>query len=457
MKIFSSTIVAPATIIGESSISILRISGRDTFRICEKIFSISKDKFKQVDFKKIKTHSLTHGFIVDKEKVIDEVIISVYKSPRSYTGEDVIEVSSHGGGVVFRQILNLILKRGAKTAEPGEFTKRAFLNGKMDLTEAEAVSDLIRAKSDSAAEYAMKQLNGFHKSLFENVRNKLIDLCAAIELQIDFIEEDVEIISKDKLMALINELINDENILIKSYFAGEKIVKGINVVIAGEPNVGKSCIFNRLLSQNRAIISDIPGTTRDYISESIIIDGQSFNIFDTAGIRETDNIIEKTGVNKTKHLLENADIIFIVFDINNYNTKSIINKQKDKKNAIFLLNKIDLLDIKDIHDKQSIIPISAKTGKNFNILMEKLSNFAKTQIFQEHHSENYITNTRHYHKMLTSCEHLVKAKELFEKSKGVELIIIEIKQALMQIDELLGKTTNEEILNNIFSNFCIGK
>lgn len=412
-------------------------------------FSKSHDIFSPIDFINTEPNSLHHGYIFNKNILLDEVVVSVFKAPNSFTGEDVIEISSHGGRLVFQKISNLLTELGSIHAEPGEFSKRAFLNGKIDLSQAEAIADLIRAKTELSYQSAKKQLSGSISNIVKSLREELINYCSLIELELDFSEEGLEIIDKQVLITKIDNITNNIEKLANTYSLGKIIKEGFNLAITGKPNVGKSSLFNYLLKDSRAIVSDIPGTTRDYLEEPLILGGFIFNLIDTAGIRSTDDSIEKMGVEKSFQKLDEADIIINVIDITSKNGYLPTNSEK----IIDVYNKADL--IASIPEDR--LCISALTGLNIDslekLIVEKVRNHMKIDI----NTEEFITNERHHHLLLKSCEYLVNAKNLVENEAGNELISIEIREALNTLSEIIGKTTNVDILNNIFSKFCIGK
>ena len=447
----TSTIFAPATPVGETSILVIRISGKEAFSASEKIFSKNQDKFSRIYIGFLKSHTAHHGFIFDGDEVIDEVVITIFKSPNSYTGEDVVEISSHGGRIVFKKISELLVRCGLKHAGPGEFSKRAYLNGKIDLTQAEAIADLIKAKTELSYKAAKNQLRGVISSKINNLRDELINICSLVELEIDFTEEGLEIIDKQSLISKFDNITNIMHNLANSYQSGRIIRDGINLTISGKPNAGKSSLFNYLLNDSRAIVSEIPGTTRDYIQEPLILGGFVFNLIDTAGIRTSADPVEQIGVSKTFEKIEQADIMINLIDLTELDClKEFTLNNED---WITVYNKCDLVNVQN----NDIFLISAKTGFNIDKLEKMIIQKAKELIKGDINSEIYITSERHRDLLLKSCEYLVKAKNLVSEGKGNELISIEIREALNALSEIIGKTTNVDILNNIFSKFCIGK
>lgn len=445
-----STIFAPASLIGESSISVIRISGKDAFEVVSSIFSVNREKLESVNSSSIAANTIQHGYIFRGDEIIDEVICAFFKSPHSFTGEDVVEISTHGGYYVYRSVSKLLSEKGCEPAEPGEFSKRAFMNGKMDLAQAEAISDLIRAKTELASKAAIKQLSGFLSDYIKNLRTELINYCSLVELELDFADEGLDIIPQKTLVNGIDKIMQSIENLANSYDAGRIIKEGINLAIIGKPNAGKSSIFNYLLQTNRAIVSDIPGTTRDYIEEALILGGVVFNLIDTAGIRETDNIIEKEGVKRSYQKIQEADIILEVIDLTDTNDN--INNGVKGKESLLVKNKVDLVDT-----KPEGLYISAVTGENMEKLLDELVKKAKELVSGSEKSEIVITNERHKFQLLKSCEYLFSARKLVLENAGNELISVEIRESMAALEEIIGKTTNVDILNNIFSKFCIGK
>lgn len=450
-KTLTNTIAALATPAGEGSIAVIRISGEKAFEFIEKIFSKSKEKFSSVKVAEINSHHAVHGYIFDGDELIDEVVVTIFIEPNTYTGENLVEISSHGGTYIFRKIISLLIKLGCASAEPGEFTKRAFLNGKMDLSQAEAVADLIAAKTDLARRSALSQLNGGLTKKIDSLREKLINYCSLLELELDFSEEGLEVISKQKLTCDLENIVNEINSLANTYSSGRVIRDGINLTITGKPNAGKSSLFNYLLNDSRAIVTEIPGTTRDYLEESLILGGYKFNLVDTAGIRKTQDIIEKLGVARSLEKVEGADIVLEVVDLTDVSRET---SSSDTEKKLTIYNKADL--IPNI-SPNGYLYVSAKTGLNMDKLEAKIVELAKGVGGNTSKEEIVITNQRHYDSLLKSCQHLTDAKGLILESKSNEFIAFEVREALKHLGEIIGKTTNEDILNNIFTKFCIGK
>lgn len=460
MKEFD-TICAIATPIGEGGVAIIRISGENALEIASRIF-ISKNNY---DIKKMQTYTMKYGNVVDLEKkeIVDEVILSYMKAPNSYTGENVVEINCHGGVVSTNSVLNEIIKSGARLAEPGEFTKRAFLNGRIDLSQAEAVMDIITAKTELSMKSAMLQRNGGLSREIDELRKYLLNVLALIEYAVDFTEDDEDIID-DNLNFQIKNGIEKTVLKIKSLLSnadeGKIIRDGLNVVIIGKPNVGKSSLLNALLKEKRAIVTDVPGTTRDVIEEYVNLDGIPIRITDTAGIRETEDIVEKIGVEKSKEKIEEADLIILMLDASRElddEDKAIIDKIKNRK-YIVLLNKIDL----DMKISQEIVSnlgnkinISAKTGKG----IDDLKNMIKNLFFNgEINSESLIiSNTRHKQALYRSLENSETALSKVKANEYLDLISIYITAAMKALGEITGNELEEDLLNKIFSEFCVGK
>jgi len=445
----TTTIFAPATPIGESSITIIRVSGNNALAVVSGLFSKSKDNLVKVDFAKEASHTAHHGYIIDNNEIVDEAVITLFKNPHSYTGEDVVEISIHGGLYNFRKINSLLFRLGCAHAEPGEFSKRAFLNGKVDLAQAEAISDLIKAKTEMASKSALKQLKGELSLTVNKLREEMINYCSLVELELDFSEEGLEIIAKDKLLEKLDNIIQRIKDLTNSYSSGRIIRDGINLAIIGKPNAGKSTIFNYLLNDSRAIVSDIPGTTRDYLQEPLILGGIMFNIIDTAGLRETIDHVEMEGVRRSHKKIEEADLVLNVVDL----SIDISDRFQGADKMLTIYNKSDIAK----RLPKSGLCVSAKNGDNMKKLESEIIARSRNLIKDESGSELYITNQRHRDCLLKSCEYLVNARKLVNESAGNELISIEIREAMNWLAEIIGKTTNVDILNNIFAKFCIGK
>ncbi len=454
----SETICAPATGNGIGAIAVIRISGKDTYKIIDQVFS--------KNLSEAKPYTIHFGEIKDENKTIDEVLISVFKAPKSYTGEDTAEISCHGSEFIQKEILNLLIKKGARLANPGEFTLRAFLNGKLDLSQAEAVADLIASESKSSHEIAISQLKGGFSNEIKKLREQLINFASLIELELDFSEEDVEFANRDELVNLIQKIQVVISHLISSFAYGNAIKKGIPVAIIGKPNAGKSTLLNVLLNEERAIVSDIAGTTRDAIEDTFVIDGILFRFIDTAGIRETSDSIESKGIEKTYEKTNSAQAVVLMIDATN-STKECIDKEltelqfkipnyKDK-NIIVAINKCDEvnLDKTSLNHIPNIVFISAKKNENIeelkNLLLEPIKNSTQ-QI-----GNLTISNVRHFEALQHTQEALSRAISGIKNETSSDLIAMDIRQSLHFLGLITGEISTDDLLENIFSKFCIGK
>lgn len=446
------TITAIATPYGVGAISVIRVTGPQS------ISSIGKILISKIPLEKAKSHSVIYGKIIDKDNsTIDDILVTVFKSPNSYTGENSVEISTHGNPLISSKILERILEQNVRLAEPGEFTKRAFLNGKIDLSQAEAVVDVINARTNASLKGARNQLDGLLSQKVNFLRQKLIESSSLIELELDFAEEDLEFISLEKVNLELNNIIKELQLLIASFKYGKLLRDGINVALVGKPNVGKSSLLNLLVKESRAIVSPIPGTTRDIIREEVSIDGLLFKFFDTAGIRVAQDEIEEEGVSRSKKAIEESDIIVLIYDVKSDFPEDLyheILKLTEKEKIIFLVNKIDLG--KPISVKENTIEISAKTGEGTDNFLKLL----KTKSFaSEYFSEKsiVISNIRHKNALEKAKEHLLKAVESINNKLSGEFIAIDLRSAANSLGEIIGIITTDDILNNIFSKFCIGK
>lgn len=462
--ILQDTIVALATPSGAGAIAIIRVSGKDAISLVNGIFQSIKKK----DLTKQKTHTLHLGHIVDGERVLDQVLVSVFKNPHSYTGEDTIEISCHGSTFIQQQIIQLCLRKGAKMAQPGEFTMRAFLNGKLDLSQAEAVADLIASDNEASHQIAMQQMRGGFSNEIALLREQLLNFASLIELELDFSEEDVEFADRTQFKALIDRIEFVIKRLIDSFAVGNVIKNGIPVAIVGEPNVGKSTLLNALLNEERAIVSDIAGTTRDTIEDELVIDGIGFRFIDTAGIRDTKDVVESIGIQKTFEKIEAAQVVIYLIDGGKLTSQSIdqinveLEKLKNKyplKPLLVVCNKQDLLSQEQIDLFQSKIEhlmlMSAKANLGIDELKQTLLGFVNTGALRN--NETIVTNTRHYDSLLKALEEIEKVKWGLQTNLSADLMAIDIRQALYFFGEITGQVTNDELLGNIFANFCIGK
>ena len=463
----TETIVALATPSGAGAIAIIRLSGKDSISFADKIFvSVSgKELIKQ------KTHTIHLGHIVDNGKTYDQVLVSVFKNPHSYTGEDVVEISCHGSTFIQQQIIQLLLRMGAKMAQPGEFTLRAFLNGKLDLSQAEAVADLIASDNEASHQIAMQQMRGGFSNEIAHLRQELLNFASLIELELDFAEEDVEFADRSQFNELLTRIEFVLKRLIDSFAVGNVIKNGIPIAIVGEPNVGKSTLLNALLNEERAIVSDIAGTTRDTIEDELVIEGIGFRFIDTAGIRETTDHVESIGIKKTFEKIEQAQVILYLFDSFRFQVSSSeylgeIEKVKNKyplKPLLVVINKIDLLSKEELMcirqqlETLNLKPetISAKQNIGIDELKQTLLSFVNTGALRN--NATIVTNSRHYDSLLKALEEIQKVKWGLESNLSSDLMAIDIREALFHFGEITGEVTNDELLGNIFANFCIGK
>jgi tRNA modification GTPase len=445
------TIIAIATPPGIGAISVIRLSGSNSFNAVDLIFS------GKTEIKNSKSHTIHYGKIIDGDQVLDDVLVSVFRSPNSYTGENIVEISLHGSPIIAQKIISKILSTSdVRLAEPGEFTKRAFLNGRIDLTQAEAVADLISSRTAVSLRGARSQLDGLLSSKVDGLRKTLVDLSSVVELELDFAEENIEIIKKQDLLQKINNILSEIDKLINSYSFGKILRDGLNVVLAGEPNVGKSSILNYLLKESRAIVSSIPGTTRDTIREEISIDGILFMLYDTAGIRITGEEIENEGVKKSRDAIKNADIVIFIGDVNVGFSSNLENEILDLNpsvKTVKILNKIDLgVEIRYLED----FKVSALTGEGMLQFIEGLKVFA---IGESAYTEKdtIVTNVRHFNCLVRAKEGLMKAINTIKENLSGEFIASDLRVTEMVLAEIIGEVTPEDVLNNIFSKFCIGK
>lgn len=446
------TIAAISTIVGESALNVIKVSGNDSIEIVNKIFSGK-------DLTKVQSHTIHYGFIMDKKEKIDEVLVSIFKAPKTYTREDVVEINCHGGISVTNKILELLLINGCRMAEPGEFIKRAYLNGRINLVEAEAVSDLISAKTESARKIGIKGLTGESSKLIKELREDLLSLIANIEVNIDYPEyEDAIIVTKDLIKEKINIMISKLRKIIDKSENQLLIKNGIKISIVGKPNVGKSSLLNKFLNEEKAIVTDIEGTTRDIVEGSIILNGVELNFIDTAGIRDTDNIVEKIGVEKSYKAIENADLVLFMLDGTRKISKEdieIFDKLKNK-NVIIIVNKSDENQIIDLSHfkKYDIIFTSTKLENGIDKLKDKIIEMFNLGNL-ELNDYTYLSNSR---QISILKESLNIANNILKKSEEeVDLLEIDIKILWEKLGEILGETYKDDLLDEIFSKFCLGK
>lgn len=465
--ILQETIVALATPSGAGAIAIIRLSGKDAISIAAEVFQSVSGKNIAVQ----KTHTIHLGHIVDEGKVYDQVLLSIFKNPHSYTGEDVIEISCHGSTFIQQQIIQLLLRKGCKMAQAGEFTLRAFLNGKLDLSQAEAVADLIASDNEASHQIAMQQMRGGFSNEIAKLRAELLNFASLIELELDFAEEDVEFADRTQFKELLNRIEFVLKRLIDSFAVGNVIKNGIPVAIVGEPNVGKSTLLNALLNEERAIVSDIAGTTRDTIEDELVINGIGFRFIDTAGIRDTKDVVESIGIKKTFEKIEQAQVVIYLFDSLKFQVSGSeyiaeIEKVKNKyplKSIVIVINKVDLISQDQVSSMSqkletlNLKPIlmSAKEKQGIDELKNLLLSFVNTGALRN--NETIVTNTRHYDSLLKALEEIQKVTFGLNSGLSSDLMAIDIKQALYYFGEITGEVTNDELLGNIFANFCIGK
>lgn len=460
----NDTIVALATPSGAGAIAVIRLSGNDAIDLVSDCFQpVTSNK----QLVQQKTHTIHLGHIVDGQKTIDEVLVSIFKNPQSYTGENVVEISCHGSPYIQQEIIQLFLRKGCRMADAGEFTLRAFLNGKLDLSQAEAVADLIASDNEASHQIAMQQMRGGFSSEIAKLREELLNFASLIELELDFSEEDVEFADRTQFRELINRITFVLKRLIDSFAVGNVIKNGIPVAIVGEPNVGKSTLLNALLNEERAIVSEIAGTTRDTIEDEISIGGIGFRFIDTAGIRETEDVVESIGIKKTFEKIEQSQVTIYLFDsfkgISDLKAiKLEIEKIKNKypqKPLLIIANKIDKLDDTQLASLQVAIPevklLSAKTGFGVEQLTNALLNLINTGALRN--NETIVTNTRHYDALLKAFEEIQKVKHGLDSGLSGDLMAIDVREALYYFGLITGEVTNDDLLGNIFANFCIGK
>jgi tRNA modification GTPase len=452
IKLKEDTIVALATPAGVGAISVIRVTGPQSFSAVDNIF-YGKSK---ID--KASSHTLHYGDIKNQDDGhIDDVLISVFRAPNSYTGEDSVEISTHGNPLITQKVIELLVSNSdVRLAEPGEFTKRAFLNNKIDLAKAEAVADVINSRTEVSFRGARNQLDGLLSNMVNVLRSQLLNSSSFVELELDFVEEDIQFVNQDELLRRIDSIIIEIDTLLESYKFGRVIRDGVNVAIVGRPNVGKSSLLNYILKESRAIVSEIPGTTRDVIREEVSIGGILFRLFDTAGIRVSEDSIEKEGITRSQETVRAADLVIYLEDVQQAESKDLfidlLNFTSPDK-IIKVVNKIDLNEnfVKDVDVK-----ISAKTGKGIDLLFKMLKD--KT-IGNESYTEKtaIVTNLRHHNCLKRSRENLINARESILNKMSGEFISVDLRNAEMNLAEIIGEVTSDDILNNIFMKFCIGK
>lgn len=459
----TDTICAMATPPGIAAISVIRVSGERSFDITGEIFRAATNRF---SLKEAPTHTLHFGTIYNGDDLIDEVLLSVFRNPKSYTGEDSVEISCHGSPYIQQKIIELLLSKGARLATPGEFTMRAFLNGKFDLSQAEAVADLIASQSKYAHDLAINQMRGGFSQKIRELRSELINFASLIELELDFAEEDVEFADRSNLNQILTGLKSEIRSLLKSFSVGNVLKTGIPVAIIGKPNVGKSTLLNTILQEEKAIVSEVPGTTRDTIEDTIVIEGIAFRFIDTAGLRLSDDKIETMGIERTYEKIKHAKILLFVFDVsagNEEDVKEILDEHSHllrdtSKKVILIGNKIDeLVEIpqgfKDLVEHETIF-VSAKRKQNINMIADSL---VKSVDLSQVSDNTIVSNARHYEALSKSMEAIREIERGFENNIPSDLIAIDIRQALHHLGSITGEISTDEILGNIFGKFCIGK
>ena len=445
------TICAVATASGIGAISIIRLSGPNAISICDSVF-ITKSLEEQ------KSHTIHFGTIRSDSNIIDEVLVSIFKNPHSYTGEDVIEVSCHGSSYIQNQLLHLFLEKGARMAQAGEFTLRAFINGKMDLSQAEAVADLISSNSEAAHKVALHQMRGGFSNELKELREELVNFASLIELELDFSEEDVEFADRDQFNNLLQKIKSSLMRLVDTFAVGNAIKNGIPVTILGAPNVGKSTLLNALLNEDRAIVSEIAGTTRDTIEDDLIINGIHFRFIDTAGIRETRDQVEEIGIQKAMEKAKQAQIVLYLMDANsnlNYQLKKIKElKSGFEGKLVVVVNKIDQNPDAKKHFNDALF-ISAKQREGLDILTNTLLSFVNTGALSN--NQTIVSNSRHVDALNKSLNQIIKTIEGLNNGVSGDFLAMDIRQALHHLGSITGEISSDDLLDNIFSNFCIGK
>jgi len=455
------TIIALATPNGLGAISVLRISGKESISVTEKVFKAKNNKL----LSKQDSHTVHLGHLIKKGHQLDEVLVTLFKGPHSYTGENTIEISCHGSIYIQKEIINLFIDNGIRVANPGEFTLRAFLNGKMDLNQAEAVADLIASENEGSHKLAMQQMKSGFSDDLKKLRTELLHFSSMIELELDFSQEDVEFVERGEFKKLTNKIKLELNTLINSFQSGNVLKNGISVAIAGKPNAGKSSLLNTLLNDEKAIVSDIPGTTRDSIEDSLIIQGINFRFTDTAGLRETTDFIESKGIEKTINKIKNSKILLYLFDTNDTNVNeiksSINNFKRDDLSIILVRNKIDLInqnsklldDIKSI-SKSQLLEIEATDAKSVESLKIRLIN--EVELLNPY-TDIVISNSRHYEALIKALRAIEEVNEGLVDNVSGDLLSVDIRRSIDHLSEITGEITNDDVLGNIFANFCIGK
>ena len=452
------TIIALATPTGLGAISVIRISGLNAISITEKLFKSKGNK----KLSNQNSHTVHLGHLIKNNHELDEVLVTIFKGPHSYTGENTIEISCHGSTYIQQEIIDLFIENGIRVANPGEFTLRAFINGKMDLNQAEAVADLIASENEGSHKLAMEQMkNGFSNDL-KKLRAELLHFSSMIELELDFSQEDVEFAERSEFKKLTVRIQNELEKLIDSFKSGNVLKNGISVAIAGKPNAGKSSLLNTLLNEDKAIVSDIPGTTRDSIEDSLVIDGINFRFTDTAGLRKTKDIIESKGIEKTKEKINNARVLIYLFDSNDTTFSEISSDLKTFKrkdlSVLLVRNKIDIKNtnqklITEL-EKFELIEISANNSESVSLLKKRLVN--EINILNPY-TDTVISNSRHYEALMKALKAIEEVNVGLKSDISGDLLSVDIRKSIEHLAEITGEITNDDVLGNIFANFCIGK
>ena len=466
--ISEGTIIANSSAPGSAAISVIRLSGEESIKIVDSFFK-PKNNVKLID---AKSHTVNLGILNDGKERIDEVLVSVFKSPKSYTGENLVEISCHGSNYIQEKILKLFIENNVTLAKPGEFTLRAFLNKKLDLTQAEAVADLIKSDTQAAHEIALNQMRGGYSKEVKNLRSQLLNFASLIELELDFSEEDVEFADRNELNNLLDKIETKLRVLIDSFSYGKAIKNGVPVAIIGKPNSGKSSLLNKLLNENKAIVSDIPGTTRDLIEDTLTINGIQFRFIDTAGLRKSNDKIESIGISKAIEVAQKAKIILYLIEANDNDNDTIKEDFKSfNSENVIIIPIFSKIDLEDKNEKNTVIyqKNKKKTGLDLTSSIEisifddltirnlKEHLFNRTSNLKSSSNNTIVSNVRHYSSMKDSLKSIKNIKKGLKNQLSVDLLSVDIKQALNSLGEITGEITNEEVLGNIFKNFCIGK
>ena len=444
------TIVAVSTAMANGAISIIRLSGEDSINIVNSIF-------KGKDLTKVESHTINYGHIYYDNEIIDEVLITIMKAPKTYTTEDIVEINTHGSIAVINKVMEILLIKGCRLAEPGEFTKRAFLNGRIDLTKSEGVIDLINSETELTRKMAINQLSGKVSDLIVNLRDKIVGLIANIEVNIDYPEyKDIEVVTVNKIEKEVKEMLIDLKQILKLSEDGKVLKEGIKTVIIGKPNVGKSSLLNALLEEDKAIVTDVKGTTRDIVEGSILVGGVKLNLIDTAGVRESNDVVEKIGIEKSLNLIEEAQLILLVLDASeelSEEDKFILEKTKDKK-RIVILNKTDLNKVNEYNEE--VISVSAKNNIGIDKIKEKIKELFNVSDILNTNS-TYFTNARQISLLKLAIDALYSVESAIKQGLEVDMIEIDLKLAWEKLGDIIGANYTEELVDNLFSRFCLGK